>query len=74
MYYLKSHDHRSKAFLELKTTFPLHSKLVALSVEVRNLQEKFWDLNVVVVCRVSTTGQAQTGLGPRVYPFTTPDY
>ena len=28
---------------------------------------------VVVVCRVSTLGQTQTRLGPRVYPFTTPD-
>ena len=28
---------------------------------------------VVVVWRVSTPGQTQTGLGPRVYPFTTPD-
>ena len=28
---------------------------------------------VVVVRRASTPGQTQTGLGPRVYPFTTPD-
>ena len=28
---------------------------------------------VVVVSRVSTPGQTQIGLGPRVYPFTTPD-
>ena len=33
-------------------------------------QRKFWCVVVVVVWKAYIPGQSQTGLGPKVYPFT----